>query len=171
MKRRKHEITDNVRRRTTRATRWRRFGVLWLLVALAALIGLPFAPRPRMQAKQTLLPTAPGVGQLGGPLAGLTASQTSLFDSGYADFNIFFHVDQGLGPVFTGAGCFNCHGGGDQAITQCKFNPVPSKYSTSLKTEWLTCVARRLISRGSLQRLPGAMMAQCDWHLIPFGSC
>lgn len=93
------------------------------LVALVTLIALPFASRPQMQAKQTPPPTAPGVGQLGGPLAGLTASQTSLFNSGYTDFNIFFDALQGLGPVFTGAGCFNCHGGGDRVITQCKFNP------------------------------------------------
>jgi hypothetical protein len=25
--------------------------------------------------------------------------------------------------VFTGAACFNCHGGGDNVITQCEFNP------------------------------------------------
>jgi CxxC motif-containing protein (DUF1111 family) len=63
------------------------------------------------------------VGQLGGPLAGLTADETSLFNNGYFDFSIFFTANQGLGPVFTGAGCFECHGGGDRVITQCKFNP------------------------------------------------
>ncbi|HEY6274644.1 MAG TPA: di-heme oxidoredictase family protein [Terriglobales bacterium] len=95
-----------------------------ILVALGTLIVLPFASRPQMHANPPAPPSVPGVGQLGGPLAGLTSSQTALFNSGYTDFNIFFDPIRGLGPVFTGAGCFNCHGGGNKVITQCQFNPA-----------------------------------------------
>jgi CxxC motif-containing protein (DUF1111 family) len=68
-------------------------------------------------------PPPPPVGALGGPLAGLDQSLTDTFDRGYFDFNIKWDPVRGLGPVFTQAGCFNCHGGGNDVITDCVFNP------------------------------------------------
>lgn len=68
-------------------------------------------------------PPPPGPGVLGGPYTGLSASQTSLFNTGYSDFNIKWDPIRGLGPVFTQAGCYICHGGGNNVITQCQFNP------------------------------------------------
>jgi hypothetical protein len=47
----------------------------------------------------------------------------NLFTTGYDDFAIKWDPIRGLGPVFTQAGCFNCHGGGNNVITQCTFNP------------------------------------------------
>lgn len=116
--------TANCRRDNHPTSLKPRMFLSWIaIVALGSLIVLSLGSRPQMQATQPAPPSAPGVGQLGGPLAGLTSSQTALFNNGYNDFNIFFDPIQGLGPVFTGAGCFNCHGGGNQVITQCQFNP------------------------------------------------
>ena len=68
-------------------------------------------------------PPPPAAGQLGGPYVGLTSGQTNLFTRGYDTFAIKWDPIRGLGPVFTQAGCFNCHGGGNNVITQCSFNP------------------------------------------------
>ena len=68
-------------------------------------------------------PPPPKAGQLGGPLIGLSTSQASLWTTGYFTFNIKWDPSRGLGPVFTQTACFNCHGGGNDTITDCKFNP------------------------------------------------
>jgi Di-haem oxidoreductase, putative peroxidase len=62
-------------------------------------------------------PPAPTVGEFGGPLAGLTSSQTSLFTGGYATFVIKWDPIRGLGPVSTKTGCFTCHGAGVDVLT------------------------------------------------------
>jgi CxxC motif-containing protein (DUF1111 family) len=53
---------------------------------------------------------APGV--LGGPLANLSSTQSSIFNAGFLTFIIKWDPFRGLGPVYTQAGCFTCHGGG-----------------------------------------------------------
>jgi hypothetical protein len=62
-------------------------------------------------------PPPPTVGQLGGPLAGLTSSTTALFNSGYGTFTIKWDPIRGLGPVSTRTGCFTCHGVGIDVLT------------------------------------------------------
>lgn len=78
-------------------------------------------------------PPPPAPGQLGGPYVGLTSGQTALYTTGYNTYAIKWDPIRGLGPVFTQAGCFNCHGGGNNVITQCQFNPpgVPCIYGGS----------------------------------------
>ena len=55
-------------------------------------------------------PPPPTVGEFGGPLAGLTTTQTGFFTGGYAQFAIKWDPIRGLGPVSTRTGCFTCHG-------------------------------------------------------------
>jgi hypothetical protein len=62
-------------------------------------------------------PPPPTVGQFGGPLAGLTSSQTGLFNGGYGLFAIKWDPIRGLGPVSTEPGCFTCHGAGINVLT------------------------------------------------------
>jgi CxxC motif-containing protein (DUF1111 family) len=108
------------------------------VLALSAVLSLFFLTRQPMQAgtgssgqvdcpqgcnHQPPPPPPPGPGVLGGPYSGLSAGQIDLFNEGYTDFAIKWDPARGLGPVFTQAGCFNCHGGGNNVITQCKFNP------------------------------------------------
>jgi CxxC motif-containing protein (DUF1111 family) len=121
---------------------------LTAVVALGAILWLALAPRKQMQAGPTPLgqtncplgqncqpptPKPPSAGQLGGPYANLPTDQQSLFSTGYFTFAIKWDPIRGLGPVFTEAGCFNCHGGGNNVITQCTFNPpgVPCVYGGS----------------------------------------
>jgi hypothetical protein len=68
-------------------------------------------------------PPPPAAGQLGGPLVGLSTSQASLWTTGYFTFNVKWDRSRGFGPIFTQTACFNCHGGGNNTITDCKFNP------------------------------------------------
>jgi CxxC motif-containing protein (DUF1111 family) len=62
-------------------------------------------------------PPPPTVGQFGGPLAGLTSTQTGFFDGGYGLFAIKWDPVRGLGPVSTRTGCFTCHGAGTDVLT------------------------------------------------------
>lgn len=48
-------------------------------------------------------------GELGGPLAGLTPDQLTLFTRGSAEFQRVFTPETGLGPLFNAVGCANCH--------------------------------------------------------------
>jgi hypothetical protein len=62
-------------------------------------------------------PPPPTTGEFGGPLAGLTTTQTSLFNGGYELFAIKWDPIRGLGPVSTQTGCFTCHGAGVDILT------------------------------------------------------
>jgi len=62
-------------------------------------------------------PPPPGVGQFGGPLAGLNSTDTGLFNGGYGTFVIKWDPTRGLGPVSTKTGCFDCHGSGTDVLT------------------------------------------------------
>jgi len=62
-------------------------------------------------------PPPPTVGQFGGPLAGLSSTQTGFFNGGYNLFAIKWDPIRGLGPVSTRAGCFTCHGAGTNVLT------------------------------------------------------
>ncbi len=53
---------------------------------------------------------APDEGKLGGPIAGLTASQIRKFYETKVVFKKEFTPEEGLGPLFNGKSCFECHG-------------------------------------------------------------
>ncbi|HWW59852.1 MAG TPA: di-heme oxidoredictase family protein [Thermoanaerobaculia bacterium] len=60
----------------------------------------------------------------GDPLAGLTAPQTNAFNDGKTEFSTDEEVDEGLGPVFNGRSCAECHrvpatgGGSRRTVTR-----------------------------------------------------
>lgn len=62
-------------------------------------------------------PPPPTVGEFGGPLAGLSSTETNLFNFGYFNFTIKWDPFRGLGPVSTKTGCFTCHGAGTDVLT------------------------------------------------------
>lgn len=62
-------------------------------------------------------PPPPTVGQFGGPVAGLTTTQTGFFNGGYGVFATKWDPIRGLGPVSTKTGCFTCHGLGTDVLT------------------------------------------------------
>jgi CxxC motif-containing protein (DUF1111 family) len=79
---------------------------------------------------------------VGSPLPGLTAEQLLAFEAGKADFMEVHGIEQGLGPVFNGQSCAECHiqaavgGGGDEVqrtsvwrfgkLVLAKFDPMDS---------------------------------------------
>lgn len=53
---------------------------------------------------------APDEGQLGGPVKGLTPNQLRKFYATRVTFKKDFTPEEGLGPLFNGKSCFECHG-------------------------------------------------------------
>lgn len=80
--------------------------------------------------------TSDASSQFGDPLPRLTPSQSSAFAGGRTEFNSAEDVDEGLGPVFNGRSCAECHsvpavGGGSErlvtrfgTITNGHFDPL-----------------------------------------------
>lgn len=69
--------------------------------------------RQRSTGRPTTPPapvTPPVVTQFGDPLPGLSAANRILFNEGRAEFGQPENVDDGLGPVFNGRSCGECHG-------------------------------------------------------------
>src|SRR5690349_14819067 len=48
-------------------------------------------------------------GELGGPLPGLTPEELGRFETGAASFSRVHTPEDGLGPVFNGRACAECH--------------------------------------------------------------
>ena len=73
----------------------------------------PLAPAPAHETD--LLSNPAGTAELmlattlGGPIAGLTASELARFEAGREDFQEIETIEAGLGPVFNEAGCVTCH--------------------------------------------------------------
>lgn len=53
---------------------------------------------------------SPDAGQLGGPVIGLNAEQSRLFYATRETFKHDFTPEEGLGPIFNGRSCYECHG-------------------------------------------------------------
>jgi CxxC motif-containing protein (DUF1111 family) len=64
----------------------------------------------------------------GQPLAGLTAAQLADFNDGLAEFSAAEEADEGLGPVFNGRSCAECHSvaaiGGGSTIIETRFGKL-----------------------------------------------
>jgi CxxC motif-containing protein (DUF1111 family) len=52
----------------------------------------------------------PGIGELGGPMPLMNAAQQARFAQGAANFNRIYTPETGLGPLFNGSSCAECHG-------------------------------------------------------------
>ncbi|MGN6182956.1 MAG: di-heme oxidoredictase family protein [Thermoanaerobaculia bacterium] len=76
----------------------------------------PPAPQPQPQPQPTIL--------FGAPVSGLNAAQTARFNEGRTEFGNVESVDDGLGPVFNGRSCGECHnqpvlgGGSNRTVTR-----------------------------------------------------
>jgi Di-haem oxidoreductase, putative peroxidase len=92
-----------------------------LLLPVLAVLAIPSRIAPKVNAVCSTCPPPPPppptVGEFGGPLAGLSASDTDLFNGGYGTYTIKWDPIRGLGPVSTKTGCFTCHGAGTDVLT------------------------------------------------------
>lgn len=74
------------------------------------------------------IPTVAPVANFGGPLIGLNAQQRAAFDDGAIEFRTQDTPETGLGPIFNGRSCAECHNGpalgGGSNITVTRFGRV-----------------------------------------------
>jgi CxxC motif-containing protein (DUF1111 family) len=94
---------------------------------------------------------------IGDPIAGLSAEQLALFDAGKDDFSEEETPADGLGPVFNGKSCAECHSGtavgGDSDITEIRFGTI-----TNSKFDPMSEYGGSLIQSQGI----GAISAACD---------
>jgi CxxC motif-containing protein (DUF1111 family) len=81
----------------------------------------PPAPTPPPTAPPPVTPPAAPPAQFGGALPNLPAAQRALFEEGRDEFREPEGIEDGLGPVFNGRSCGECHGvpalgGGSQRL-------------------------------------------------------
>lgn len=91
-------------------TRKTAYGAL-MMVALLAASGV-FWPRADARARASLrarVAVANGEPQFGDPLPGLSPADFELFQTGLDDFLEVEEPEEGLGPVFNGRSCAECH--------------------------------------------------------------
>ena len=96
----------------------------------------------------------------GDPLSTLTTSQLNQFDAGKDEFSQEENVADGLGPVFNGRSCAECHNspaaGGDSDITETRFGTI-----TNHQFDPLSQFGGSLIQSQGIGGEPGAT---CDVH-------
>jgi CxxC motif-containing protein (DUF1111 family) len=95
-------------------------GIILILAGLFALAAMAFAFSQKQGETQAITVKDPGVrggaAGVGGPLPGLSSTQTTAFNDGQTNFNATFNVPAptnsttgGLGPVFNSNSCSSCH--------------------------------------------------------------
>jgi CxxC motif-containing protein (DUF1111 family) len=93
---------------------------VWVF-ALTIVVGLCFLDIGRIGAQQESV--AVGT-EFGDPVHGITAREFELFRLGLEDFTEVENPDEGLGPVFNGRSCAECHSlpriGGSSTITEVR---------------------------------------------------
>jgi CxxC motif-containing protein (DUF1111 family) len=77
------------------------------LALLSVLLGACQEPTA---SDASVLPRVPAEGQLGGPMPLTADTQRAKFARGAALFNRVFTPETGLGPLFNGSSCAECHG-------------------------------------------------------------
>jgi len=105
--------------------------------------------------------------KFGDPLPGLNASQSSAFAAGKTEFNSAEDVNDGLGPVFNGRSCAECHsapavGGGSERLvtrfgttTNGQFDPL-AQYGGSLIQDHAITRADGSVHNFSPETVPAA---------------
>jgi CxxC motif-containing protein (DUF1111 family) len=73
-------------------------GVRWLTLVAVALLSV-----------STLVPSVSGAGEIGGPLPGLSPDEQARFEAGASIFSKVHGPEDGLGPLFNGRACAECH--------------------------------------------------------------
>jgi hypothetical protein len=108
----------------------KRSKIFWLEFSFMATIGVTALARPNHPPIPVPSPT-PTLSGFGLPLPGLRANQAASFAAGQAQFKVVDGPADGLGPIFNGQSCFQCHTqpdnngvgipGGASAVTETRF--------------------------------------------------
>lgn len=92
---------------TARPVRGRRLASIGITVTATLAVAVASVEHPRVNAQ----PPGPGGTDFGDPLPGLTAAQLARFNAGKAGFEEEEGDADGIGPVFNGRSCAECHAG------------------------------------------------------------
>jgi CxxC motif-containing protein (DUF1111 family) len=127
-----------------------------LLVAVLAMSGVVLAQvAPPPQAPRQPGPLAAGFGQ---PLAGLSEAELGLFREGRAEFTRVETVEGGLGPIFNGRSCVQCHGvpavGGGSPVTVTRFGRTVNGVFDPLESRGGSLLQRFAVDPAVLEVLP-----------------
>jgi CxxC motif-containing protein (DUF1111 family) len=143
----------------------RALGFVAITVAALAVAGTSVAAlqtglfKPRLKLRLNLLPlqfaTTP---QFGDPLTGLNASQTAFFTEGREEFQAVETAEGGLGPVFNGASCVECHSaggvGGASDVTVTRYGRQANGRFDPLTSQGGSLLHAKAIAPEILERVP-----------------
>jgi CxxC motif-containing protein (DUF1111 family) len=110
-------------------------------------------------AAQGLPPPRPAPPQgFGVPLAGLTESERAAFAAGRAEFTSIETPEEGLGPIFNGRSCVQCHGvpapGGSSPVTVTRFGRQAGAGFDPLEARGGSLLQRFAVDPALLERVP-----------------
>ena len=138
-----------------------------LLIAAVSLTGLSaaqingklFQPRPKLKPTQPMPRPLPGGGpQFGDALPGLGATQLASFSAGRTEFEAIETPAGGLGPIFNGKSCVECHSagatGGASTITVTRFGRLVDGKFDPLDHLGGSLLQRFAIDPQALERVP-----------------
>lgn len=101
---------------------------------------------------------APAAPRTGDPLPGLTAEQLAAFGAGLAEFVNVETPQTGLGPIFNGASCVQCHNapgpGGSSPIRVTRFGRVVNGQFDPLADKGGSLLQRLAINRAAREVVP-----------------
>ena len=118
-----------------------------------------FQRRPKQPPNTPVQRPAPGgMAQFGDPLFGLSAAQQRAFVDGREEFEGTETIAGGLGPIFNGQSCLECHSagasGGASAVTVTRFGRLENGKFDSLEHLGGSLLQRSAIDPAALERVP-----------------
>ena len=131
-------------------------GVLAISGVVVAQVLPPPVTGPRVQPPQVApAPNNPG---FGAPLAGLTLDQLAAFNVGREEFTSVETPEAGLGPIFNGRSCVQCHNtpapGGASPITVTRFGRTANGVFDPLEAKGGSLLQRFAVDPAALELVP-----------------
>jgi CxxC motif-containing protein (DUF1111 family) len=133
-----------------------------VLVGVLALSGVVVAQvlpgpvtAPRLQPPQQVAPAPNG---LGAPLTGLSLEELAAFNAGREEFTNVETPEEGLGPIFNGRSCVQCHNtpapGGASPVTVTRFGRAVDGVFDPLESKGGSLLQRFAIDPAALEVIP-----------------
>ena len=131
-------------------------GILALSGVVVAQVLPPPLTGPRQPPPATTTAQAPN--GFGAPLPGLTVEEIGAFNAGLAEFTSVEKPEDGLGPIFNGRSCVQCHGtpavGGSSPITVTRFGRLENGVFDPLEEKGGSLLQRFAIDPAALETIP-----------------
>ena len=132
-----------------------------ILVGMLAMAGVVVAQvlPPPVTGVRLPPPGAPAPNNgFGAPLAGLTLDELAAFNAGRAEFTHVETPEDGLGPIFNGRSCVQCHGtpaaGGASPTTVTRFGRTVNGVFDPLEAKGGSLLQRFAIDPAALELIP-----------------